>query len=142
MFRLALTVAALLVSATLAQAQTSPCLTASPGPSWVCVNGGWLPPGHPGIPTGTGAPAPPPPNQPAPAVPFKIGHRYTRNASGTPTDVYIMGAGQTIAGVGVLFAECRSEGDGCLFKGHVRLFLSNATAEGWEDITFSPYAAP
>jgi hypothetical protein len=27
------------------------CTTPQPGPGWVCVNGGWLPPGHPGIPT-------------------------------------------------------------------------------------------
>jgi beta-glucosidase len=32
------------------------CLTVQPGPDWVCVNGGWLPPGHPGI----GSPNPPP----------------------------------------------------------------------------------
>lgn len=29
------------------------CGSANPGPGWVCVNGGWLPPGHPGIQSGT-----------------------------------------------------------------------------------------
>lgn len=140
MFRFALTVAALLASVPVASAQTLTCQTPSPGPSWACVGGGWLPPGHPGIPPSTDIPKPPTFNQPAPTVPFKIGHRYTRNASGTPTDIYVMGAGQTIAGVGVLFAECRSEGDGCLFKGHIRLLLSNADAKDWEDVTNSPYA--
>ena len=28
------------------------CTGPAPGPGWVCVNGGWLPPGHPGIPSG------------------------------------------------------------------------------------------
>ena len=33
------------------------CMTVQPGPAWVCVNGGWLPPGHPGA---GGGPTPPP----------------------------------------------------------------------------------
>lgn len=41
-----------------AQLVTVPCLTVQPGPQWVCVSGGWLPPGHPAIPV---APPPPPP---------------------------------------------------------------------------------
>lgn len=28
----------------------SPCLSTQPGPEWVCVNGGWLPPSHPNRP--------------------------------------------------------------------------------------------
>lgn len=119
-----------------AEAQTGTCTTPQPGPNWVCVSGGWLPPGHPGIPT---TPPPPPIDQPQPAVPFRIGHRYTRNVSGTATDVYISGAGQTRGGVSVLFAECAQEGDGCLFKGHIRMFLSNASAADWADITNAPY---
>jgi glucose/arabinose dehydrogenase len=34
------------------------CVTNSPGPGWVCVGSGWLPPGHP---LAGGAPPPPPP---------------------------------------------------------------------------------
>jgi hypothetical protein len=121
-------------------AQSLSCTTPKPGDGWVCVGGGWLPPGHPDIPK-TDVPTPdvPPPNQPTPDVPFKIGHRYTRNASGTPVTVYIMGAGQMENGLSVLFAECRTEGDGCYFKGMVRLFLSNATAKDWLDVTNNPY---
>ena len=37
------------------------CTTPSPGTGWVCVNGGWLPPGHPDIPSGSTTPPPPPP---------------------------------------------------------------------------------
>lgn len=36
-----------------AAAQTAPCTTLRPGPSWVCLDGGWLPPGHPLTPPGT-----------------------------------------------------------------------------------------
>ena len=49
----------------LAEGQQSPtqdCLTVRPGAGdWVCVNGGWLPVGHPGIPASTPPPTPPPP---------------------------------------------------------------------------------
>ncbi|MEQ1875592.1 MAG: hypothetical protein ABL958_03035, partial [Bdellovibrionia bacterium] len=45
----------------------SACPTVKPGPDWVCVNGGWLPPGHPGIPTLP--PTPPPTVQPTPPPP-------------------------------------------------------------------------
>jgi hypothetical protein len=41
------------------------CATASPGDRWVCVNSGWLPPGHPGIPA-TPGPSPTPPSGPTP----------------------------------------------------------------------------
>jgi beta-glucosidase len=42
--------------------QPGTCSTALPGDGWVCVNGGWLPPGHPGIPTTPGpSPGPTPP---------------------------------------------------------------------------------
>lgn len=36
------------------------CPPPQPGPDWVCVNGGWLPPGHPGIPADEPPPPPPP----------------------------------------------------------------------------------
>ncbi|HAM23220.1 MAG TPA: hypothetical protein DCQ04_13320 [Actinobacteria bacterium] len=35
------------------------CASANPGAGWVCINGGWLPPGHPGIPTAPPTPIPP-----------------------------------------------------------------------------------
>lgn len=38
------------------------CTTVQPAPDWVCVNGGWLPPGM----VGTPAPPPPPPTTPPP----------------------------------------------------------------------------
>jgi hypothetical protein len=41
---------------------TSNCATPAPGTGWVCVNGGWLPPGYP---IGTAAPAPAPPAPPS-----------------------------------------------------------------------------
>lgn len=42
------------------------CTSTNPGPGWVCVNGGWLPPGHPGIPVGSGGgTVTPPPTNPA-----------------------------------------------------------------------------
>ena len=41
------------------------CTTPSPGADWVCVNGGWLPPGHPGI-AGAPGPSPTPPTGPNP----------------------------------------------------------------------------
>ena len=41
------------------------CLTVQPGPDWVCVNGGWLPPGHPG--TGLLNPPAPSPAPPSPS---------------------------------------------------------------------------
>lgn len=42
------------------------CATANPGVGWACVNGGWLPPGHPDIPTAPSGtpPAPIPPTAP------------------------------------------------------------------------------
>jgi len=46
----------ILLAAALTVAPGVTCTTVQPGPTWVCVNGGWLPPGHPGIPV---APQPP-----------------------------------------------------------------------------------
>jgi beta-glucosidase len=37
------------------------CQTIRPGPDWVCVNGGWLPPGAAGVPAPTPTPTPNPP---------------------------------------------------------------------------------
>jgi hypothetical protein len=102
------------------------CPTVQPSPAFVCVNGGWLPPGHPDIPVVDV----PKPNQPAPAVPFRIGRRYVRGT----TDVFILGAGQLPDGVTVLVAQCREVGDGCFYAGQLRLFLSNATAADWTEL--------
>ncbi len=132
MFRRLFLVAVLVGVPSLAAAQT--CTTPKPGAEWVCVNGGWLPPGHPGIPQtpATPAPQPPPTNQPTPDLPFFLGHRYTRGT----TDVRIIGTGQ-FEGTSVLFAICNAEGDGCFFKGYIRMFLSNATSKDWTDL--GPY---
>lgn len=45
---------------TISNAQT--CSSPAPGSDWVCVSGGWLPPGHPDIPTNTSTPVPAPVN--------------------------------------------------------------------------------
>jgi hypothetical protein len=45
------------------------CSSISPGPDWVCMNGGWLPPGHPSANVGVGFPVPPSPSAPAPPPP-------------------------------------------------------------------------
>ncbi len=45
------------------------CLTVMPGPTWTCVNGGWLPPGYPTpTPTPTATPAPTPTPTPLPCL--------------------------------------------------------------------------
>jgi beta-glucosidase len=49
---------AIVGGAAVTPANPAGCATGSPGPNWVCVNGGWLPPGHPGIGM-TGAPVVP-----------------------------------------------------------------------------------
>lgn len=116
-----------------AEAQT--CQTVQPGPTWVCVNGGWLPPGHPAIPTTatpTPAPAPPTTSVPLPKVAFKLGSRYTRGTA----DVRIVGSGQ-IQGAPVLFAYCNEVGDGCFFQGFIRTFPAYAEAQDWTD--YGPY---
>jgi hypothetical protein len=138
MCRSILTAAALvLVAASSSFAQTSPCTTVKPGADWVCIQGGWVPANQvPPTPTVDV----PKPHQPTPDVPFRIGRRYWRNASGVnPTDIYISGAGQLEDGTSVLFAVCRLVGDGCYSVGEVRLFLSNSSARDWEDRTNSPY---
>jgi hypothetical protein len=113
----------------LASAQTQ-CLSTQPGPingqPWVCVNGGWLPPGS--------APTPPPPpstvnpptspNQPTPAVPFRTGRRYVRG----DTDIYIMALTQLENGVHVYMAQCLAVADGCFAVGYFRAILTNASA--------------
>ena len=135
----ALLIAAALTLGSASFASAQPCTTVQPGPDWRCVNGGWLPANQ------TPAPAPPVVDVPTPTtptshVPFKIGHRYWRNASGVnPTDIYIAGAGQLADGTAVLFAVCRSVGDGCYAAGEVRMLPANATARDWEDRTNSPY---
>ncbi len=119
-----------------AQLASVPCTTVQPGPDWVCLNGGWRPANQVPNPPGTDIPKP---NQPTPDVPFRVGRRYWRSASGNPTDVYIAGAGQLPDGTTVLFAVCRSVGDVCFEAGAVRMFLTNATAKEWQDRTDWPY---
>ncbi|MEQ1878515.1 MAG: TerD family protein, partial [Bdellovibrionia bacterium] len=64
--------------------------TVKPGPDWVCVNGGWLPPGHPGIPNQpvpTAQPTPPPPVNPSTCPTVKPGPDWIcRNGGWLPPD--------------------------------------------------------
>lgn len=118
---------ALLLAAQLASAQ--PCLTVQPSPAFTCVEGGWLPPNHPGIPKV----APPPEPQPADAPferKFRVGRRYVRDS----TDIFITGAGQLANGTSVFFAECLQIGDGCFGVGYIRLILTNATSHDFTEL--------
>lgn len=118
---------AFLLAAAVTAAQ--PCTTVQPGPDWVCRDGGWIPANQVPAPVAEPPVPPAPPiDQPAPRRAFWVGHRYTRGT----TDVRIVGAGQLPEGVAVLFALCNEEGDGCFFKGMVRMFLANADSTGWE----------
>lgn len=135
-----LTASVFVLALGVSHADAQSCTSIQPGADWFCVNGGWRPANQVPVPTDPGGYVGPKPHQPTPDVPFKIGRRYWRNASGVnPTDVYIAGAGQLADGTSVLFAVCRTVGDGCFEAGTVRLFLSNATAKGWEDRTDWPY---
>lgn len=132
MRRLLITAAVLTVLVAATDAAAQACTTPNPGPSFVCVNGGWKPAGHPDIPTTvtpTPAPAPPTFDQPSPRRTFWIGHRYTR----TTTDIRIVGSGQLPGGVPVLFALCNTAGDGCFFEGMIRALTANAESSDWTD---------
>ena len=119
---------ALYVTEAAAQTCTTPKPNDIAGQPWVCVNGGWLPPGHQDIPKAPVPDAPPPPiDQPAPKRSFWLGHRYTRGT----TDISIVGTGQAPKGVNVLFAMCNQLGDGCVYKGEIRMLLANAESTEW-----------
>lgn len=133
MHRLLLTVAALLIMG-VSESAAQTCTTPNPGAGFVCVKGGWLPPGHPDVPKPTTEE--PKPDPPQPKRTFWMGHRYTRNASGTPTDISIVGSGQ-LAGSPVLFAHCNEVGDGCFWKGLIRALPANAESSDWTHL--GPY---
>jgi hypothetical protein len=135
---------ALLLAAQLAT--TAPaCLTVQPSPAFVCVEGGWLPPGHPRIPVQDDTTRAPvrvegPPLTPYdatdprqnPYLPrFRVGHRYQRGTS----DIHIAGTGQLPDGAAVLFAVCLAEGDSCYGVGYVRMFPYNVNATDWIEVT-------
>lgn len=109
------------------------CTTPKPGPEWVCVGDGWLPPGHPGIPP---APVPPPP--PAGVINlsggFQVGRTYRRDTTGT--ELYIAALATTKNGTAVFVAECLNEGaqDQCFFPGEGRFILANARPDGWTEV--------
>lgn len=107
-----------------------PCAPPQPGSSWVCQDGGWLPPGHPSI-RPTQPPPPPPPPQGALVPEFQIGRTYRRDATGTR--LHILALGTAKSGVAVLATECLDEAaqDQCYFPGQGRLILANASAAGW-----------
>lgn len=120
-----------------AQVVSVPCMTQDPGAGFVCVSGGWLPPGHPSI-VAAPAPLPPAPVPPqgaqAPLVPgFQVGHTYRRDASGAL--IYITGLVVVKSGYAVLAAECviESAQDQCFFPGEGRFILANASTSGWTD---------
>jgi hypothetical protein len=109
------------------------CPTPNPGAGFVCQNGQWLPPNHPLV---TSAPPPSalppqPPDMPPYGQRFRVGRRYQRGT----TDVSIIGTAQLPDGVAVLVALCLQDGDGCYGPGYVRLFLYEAAASDWRDVT-------
>lgn len=152
MYRSALAVALLLASTSIAHAddyRTTPrgsnnrqtvdsCASLpNPGPAFTCVNGQYLPPGHPGIPAVIAPPVQDPPVVPDPraaASTFKLGRTYQRDASGVV--VFVAGAGQMSDGVAVTFLACQSVSteDHCWYPGAVRAILANATSLGWTEL--------
>lgn len=113
----------------------APCMSAQPGSGWVCVNGGWLPPGHPNIPPQTPAPAPPTigssPYPPPPTRVFKVGKRYQRHA----TDIYIAGVVMLESGDPALIAQCMAVGDDCFAVGYIRWYPVNVNAYDWTEVS-------
>ena len=108
---------------------SQPCTTVQPSPAFVCVNGGWLPPGHPGIPK---VDPPPPVVDP---TRFRVGRRYVRTyESAAPTDLFIAGTGQLPDGNTVLFATCLAVGDGCFAVNYVRVIPANANANDFTEV--------
>lgn len=127
---------ALLLAAQLATLSTPACPTVQPSPAFVCVNGGWLPPGHPGIPVAVDPPAPPPvpPGATQPVVVgFRPGTTYQRDATGVRLHITSVGALKN--GIAVVAAECLNEStqDQCYFAGQGRFILANANTLGWTE---------
>lgn len=119
-----------------AQLAAVPCTTVQPSPAFVCVDGGWLPPGHPNIPKAPPPPAPAPPTPEPPknaplVVEFQVGKTYRRDATGALLYIVALGTGR--GGVALLAAECvvESRQDQCFFAGQGRLFYANASTSGW-----------
>jgi hypothetical protein len=122
----------LLLAAQLVTAPPPPaCKSVQPSPAFVCVDGGWLPPGHPNIPApaATLPPTYPPPSTDPYAPRFRVGRRYVRGTA----HVFISAAGQLPDGTPVLFAFCVQAGDGCFTPGYVRLFPIGANAADWNE---------
>jgi hypothetical protein len=112
-----------------AQLSTVPvCQPPQPGPLFVCVNGGWKPPGHPDI------PPPPPPPRNAVVLEFKVGHTYQRDATGV--QIHIVAVGPSKSGIAVYAAECltQSNEDQCWYPGAGRFILANAATSGWTEV--------
>lgn len=142
-----LATALLLTTASLAHAQADPrhdprghndpmlvaCQSVRPGADWVCVNGGWLPPGlapvTPRVPEVVG------PEPRLAAGTFRLGHTYRRDATGTV--VYIAAAGQVSNGVAVIAMECLTVAaeDQCYAMNIGRFVVAHALTLGWTDIT-------
>jgi hypothetical protein len=115
-----------------AQLVTVPvCQPPQPGPSWVCQDGGWLPPGHPNI---RKAPEPPPPPPNPLVVHFRVGVTYRRDATGVL--LHMVALGPSKSGIAVLAAECLNEStqDQCWYPGAGRFILANAATSGWTEV--------
>lgn len=97
------------------------CTTVQPGSDWICVNGGWLPPGHPDIPVASSPYT----------TTFQVGHTYRRPSTGAT--IFVVSLGRARNGATVLATECLSvsPSDQCYFPGQGRFILANATINDW-----------
>jgi hypothetical protein len=120
----------------LAAAVTVSCPTVQPGPTWVCVDGGWRPANQvPPAPAPEPAPAPPTTGQQAPlTLRFQVGHTYTRPTTGVVLHMVAVGAVRN--GLAVYAAECVNvvTAEQCFFPGEGRFILANAEALGWVEV--------
>lgn len=104
------------------------CPSVQPGPTWVCVAGGWLPANQVPVPA-VAAPTENVPTQTAST--FTIGRTYRRDATGAR--IFMVSIGRASSGVLVVTAECLNESvqDQCYYPGAARLVLANANTLGW-----------
>lgn len=112
------------------EAAAQSCTTPQPAPAFVCVKGGWLPPGHPDIPKPTTYDPQPDPTAPQ----FTVGHTYRRDATGTR--LHAVAVGQAVTGTLVFAMECLDANpeDLCDFVGQGRFVLAHASRSGWTDL--------
>lgn len=112
---------------------STPCLSTQPGPTWQCHNGGWLPPGHPDLPTQpTAPPAGPYTPSGTDAQTFLVGHRYVHAATGR--EVFVTGYVELSAGIPVIVLECLNVADVCHDVGELRASPANVSSSGWYEV--------